>query len=187
MAPGESLAILGPSGSGKSTLLALVGGLLPVDSGEITVDGVALDPGSRAVAWIRQENALLPHRTLLDNVALPLLARGTDRVTAHVHALRELAALGLADHARTRARLVSGGEAQRAAVARAAVLAPGVVLADEPTASLDRPNALLVAECLTERFVRSIVLIATHDPRVAQRCSAVAELVDGCLIERARR
>lgn len=177
---GESLALLGPSGSGKSTLLALVGGLLRPQAGTITTNPA--DARQRpATAWIRQSNDLLPHRSLIDNVALPLLARGDRRVLAEDRAREELFDLGLADLATCLVRHVSGGEAQRTAVARGAVAPPAILLADEPTANLDRSNAERVAVSLTTRFPESLVLIATHDPAVAAHCSRVLRISEGRL------
>lgn len=178
---GESVAIMAPSGTGKSTFLAILGGLVSPDSGDISFNGRDILTAPLEVAWIRQSMDLLYRRTLTENVALPLLARGRSRPEAVDIAHRELCALGLAHLMDERVCDVSGGEAQRAAVARAAVSSPAILLADEPTANLDAKNASVVAHSLTTRFESTCVVMATHDPVVAAKAQRSFVLVDGSL------
>ena len=157
---GQRVAIVGPSGSGKSTLLGIAGLLRVPDHGVVEIGGRVVDSeigraAERAerVAWVLQSTVAFPDRSLAENVELalsPQVGCGSlgGRTGRRAAALDSLATVGLADRADTRARHVSGGELQRLGVARALVRRPAVVLADEPTASLDRSNADLVIEVL---------------------------------------
>jgi lipoprotein-releasing system ATP-binding protein len=190
--PGGRLAIMGPSGSGKSTLLAIVGGLEPPTAGSVRLDGVepfAADAAGRAafrnrrIGFVFQEHHLLPGCTALDNVVLPALAGG--RVTADVAARAErlLDRVGLGGRVHHLPEELSGGERQRVAVARALVLAPRLVLADEPTGQLDSRSAAAVAELLVELTAEAggMLVVVTHSGAVAARVGAMRELVDGRL------
>jgi putative ABC transport system ATP-binding protein len=143
---GEILAIMGPSGSGKSTLLHCLAGIFPPDSGEVWFDGRRLDTLGETertrlrrtvFGFVFQFGQLVPELTVADNVALPLLLNRAGRKAAYRKAGSWLARLGIGDKAARRTGELSGGEAQRVAVARALAMAPAVIFADEPTGSLD--------------------------------------------------
>jgi putative ABC transport system ATP-binding protein len=190
VAPGEVVTLVGASGSGKSTVLSIVGGLTQVDAGEVSVAGRALHKlparalekfRSECVGFVFQRANLVPVLTAAENVELSMLRL---RVPPRQRAerVREwLARVGLADQGRQRAASLSGGEQQRVAVARALAAEPAIVLADEPTASLDLTNALRLLELVREintRY-RSTFLIATHDPRVNQYATRSICIEDG--------
>jgi molybdate transport system ATP-binding protein len=145
-ADGETVAVLGPNGAGKTTLLRALAGLVPIDHGRITVDGVALDdpdagvfvvPERRSVGVMFQEYLLFPHLSVLENVAFPLRSRGTGRTEARARAHTWLDRVGLADRERAKPADLSGGQRQRVALARALVAEPAMLLLDEPLAALD--------------------------------------------------
>ncbi len=190
--PGGRLAIMGPSGSGKSTLLAIVGGLEEPTAGRVRLDGVepfAADAAARAafrnrrVGFVFQEHHLLPGCTALDNVVLPALAAGRVTADVAVRAARLLDRVGLGRRATHLPEELSGGERQRVAVARALVLAPRLVLADEPTGQLDSRSAAEVADLLVELAAEAggMLVVVTHSGDVARRVGAVRELIDGRL------
>lgn len=189
---GRQLAIMGPSGSGKSTLLAIIGGLDEPTAGRVRLDGVdpfAGDAAARAafrnrrIGFVFQEHHLLAGCTALDNVVLPALAAG--RVSADViaRAGRLLERVGLADRMAHMPDELSGGERQRVAVARALVLGPRLVLADEPTGQLDSRSSAQVSDLLVELAAESggMLVIVTHSADVARRVGRVRHLVDGRL------
>jgi putative ABC transport system ATP-binding protein len=180
---GESVAIQGASGSGKSTLLALLAGLDHVTSGKVWLCGqdlAALDEDARArlrarkVGFVFQSFQLLPHLDALENVRLPLDLAGelTPRM-ARERAAALLARVGLADRLHHLPSVLSGGEQQRVALARAFASAPQVLLADEPTGSLDAATGERVSELLfaMNRDQGSTLVLVTHDPVLAARCS----------------
>lgn len=183
--PGESAAVMAPSGTGKTTLLEIAGGLRQPDSGSVRFDGHPVGSEQVRVAWVRQSTDLLRRRSVEDNVALPLLAAGTAREMALRAAREELTQVGLHNCWSRQVKDISGGEAQRTAIARAAVAPPDILLADEPTASLDRDNATLVATALVSQFPSAVVLIATHDPAVAHAAQRVLTLTDGQIVDAA--
>lgn len=186
---GEFVAICGPSGSGKSTLLNLIGALDKPDSGELWVAGEDLAHSrgdlanfrARKVGFIFQLHNLIPSLTALENVLIPTLELNHSRRDARARAQGLLERVGLGDKAHRRPPELSGGERQRVAVARALVNNPEIVLADEPTGSLDSKNERQVLELLRElQSERGVTLIlVTHDPRVAQNADRVIELLDG--------
>lgn len=176
---GESVAVQGPSGVGKTTLLAILGGLVKPQAGQVT--------RTEQAAWVLQTNNALPRRTVLDNVALGLLADGVGRRQAEAHAISALSAVGLEDLLNEPARRLSGGELQRVSLARALAMTRALVIADEPTGQLDRSTAELVTDALVAGMSNGrAALIATHDPVVAARCSRVVHLSDGRLTESGR-
>lgn len=194
LAPGDKVALMGASGSGKSTLLHCLAGVLPPDSGEVWFDDSRLDtmPDARRsdirlrrMGVIFQFGDLVPELTLAENVMLPLLLTGSRRAAARAAALAVLDELGVADVADRRAGAVSGGQAQRAAVARAVVHEPAVIFADEPTGSLDTVNAEAVMDVIVTLADRrgSALLVVTHDHQVASHLDRMVTMRDGSLAE----
>ncbi len=194
VADGECVALLGRSGSGKSTLLQLVAGLVRAQSGRIAVQGTAVEqlqePALTAlrretVGFVYQHFCLLPTLTLLENVAMPLELMGKSPDVAATHAAQRLAQLDIGHLAERFPDQVSGGEQQRAGIARAMVAEPPLVLADEPTGSLDADNGERVFDALLEitRRERRSVLIATHSAALAARADRILTLRSGQIVE----
>lgn len=192
--PGELVLLEGPSGSGKTTLLSVAGGLLRPDAGEVRVDGERLHAGdagtcrrrrARLVGFVFQRSNLLPGLDALENVLVQAAVAGVPSGRALPRALELLEALGVDHLAARRVGGLSAGEEQRFAVARALVHEPRVILADEPTASLDSAAGRSVVELLVGlgRERGAAVLVATHDPRLAPFASRRLRLVDGVLDE----
>ncbi|MDU0347671.1 ABC transporter ATP-binding protein [Actinomyces sp. MRS3W] len=188
---GRSVAIVGPSGSGKSTLLSIVLGLLKPDAGRIRMTGKAVEAGlSGATSRLRRETVgmvfqsgyLLDELSPVENVMLPALAAGVDAGEARGRAERVLSDLGLAELERP-VGTYSGGEQQRVAIGRALVNSPKLLVADEPTASLDPDNRQAVVDLLLgQASTRGCgILLVTHDLAVAERADAVLRLADGRL------
>ncbi len=190
---GEMLAIVGASGVGKSTLLHLLGGLDRADSGRITVDGH--DLGAMAdqarvafrnaqVGFVFQFHHLLPEFSALENAEMPIRIARRSPAEARATASALLGRVGLAERLDHRPAMLSGGEQQRVAVARALVMQPALVLADEPTGDLDETtgDALhdLFREMHRERGLTSV--IATHNPRLAASCDRILRLEAGRLV-----
>ena len=183
---GEVVAVMGPSGSGKSTLLHCLGGLVPPDLGTVHVDGADLtslrEPAltvfrRQHLGYVFQWHGLLPDLTARENVAVAAWANGTRKRDALRRAGGLLEALGLGHVGDAAAQQVSGGEAQRIAVARALVNEPKVLLADEPTASLDRDAKFVVVDLLRSAALGGCaVVVATHDPEVAAAADRVVEV-----------
>ena len=187
---GEVVAVTGPSGSGKSTLLHLLGGLEQPQGGEIYWEGVRIDTLSveararrraGALGLVFQHHYLLPDLSLLDNLRVPGMLLGQD---LSERAGELLAQVGLAGRGHLYPEVLSGGERQRLAVARALVARPAALLADEPTGSLDRANALRVATLMLDlaRQHGSGVLLVTHDDHLAALADRRVELLDGQLL-----
>src|SRR5467141_706193 len=191
--PCEFVAIVGPSGCGKSTLLSLMGGLDRPTSGHVYGAGLPLgelpdkdlsDYRLQRVSTIFQTFNLIPSMTVEDNVALPLTIAGVELEERIKRAHHLLALVGLEDRARTRAGRLSGGEQQKVAVARALANRPGLILADEPTGSLDSAageGVLGLLEDLNRRG--ATVVLVTHDPEVARRARRVVRMIDGQAIQ----
>ncbi|MDR1188896.1 MAG: ATP-binding cassette domain-containing protein [Bifidobacteriaceae bacterium] len=174
------VAFMGPSGSGKTTLLGVVAGAVRAASGIVAVDG---KPGAAGRwEWIVQSSPLLNRRSAYDNVVLGPRARGESARAAAGAAGSALEALGIGGLANQRVYKLSGGERQRVAVARALAAGSELILADEPTASLDPRSRELVCDGLERAAVQgALVLVATHDPYVAGRAGLVYGLEDGRL------
>ena len=188
---GEWVALLGPSGAGKSTLLQLLGLLDRPSAGRVLLDGQdawALPDAQRTglrlsrVGFVFQQHNLLPQLTALENVALPAWRLLGTRARALERARELLQQLGLPDRAQLPARLLSVGEAQRVAIARALVNRPAVVLADEPTGSLDSASAARTLEAFAQvRAAGVALLMVTHDEAVAAGAARRLRLQDGAL------
>jgi putative ABC transport system ATP-binding protein len=190
VAPGEILAIMGPSGSGKSTLLHCLAGIFLPDRGEVLFGGQRvdqLDEAARtqlrrtAFGFVFQFGQLVPELTAIDNVALPLLLNKRKRRDAYEQARAWLGRLGLEGFEGRRSGELSGGQSQRVAVARALVLHPKVVFADEPTGSLDSLTSEQVMELLVElaRAEGTTVVLVTHEPRIAAYADREVMVRDG--------
>ncbi|MFD3440303.1 ABC transporter ATP-binding protein [Streptomyces sp. NPDC058685] len=187
---GEILAVTGASGSGKSTLLHCLAGIVRPDSGSVTYDGERLDrlPEKRlselrrtAFGVIFQFGQLIPELTALDNVALPLMLAGTARTEARACAGTLLERFGVRGQEDVRPGEMSGGQAQRAALARALVTRPRVVFADEPTGALDSlaSEQVMTALAHAARESGTAVLLVTHDAQVAAYADREVQLRDG--------
>jgi putative ABC transport system ATP-binding protein len=190
--PGEVVAVTGASGCGKSTLLHCAAGILTPDTGAVHVDGqdlAALPEEQRAalrrtkVGIVLQFGQLVPDLPLVDNVALPLLLGGHERGEAHQAAMKWLAQVGIAEDADAVPGELSGGQTQRAAVARALITGPSVVLADEPTGSLDSRAGQELLDVLLEaaRYRGAALLMVTHDNLVAASADREIRLRDGLI------
>lgn len=187
---GELLALTGPSGSGKSTLLNLCGLIDTPDAGEIMLGGTAvqgLDEKARtllrrdALGFVFQSFNLVPVMTVAENVDYPLFLAGVPAAERRERVAQQLAAVGLQAHAHHRPDALSGGQRQRVAIARALVKRPRLVIADEPTASLDSHTADQVLDLMRARGQAegAAFVIATHDSRLTRRCDRVVALLDG--------
>lgn len=187
---GETVALRGSSGSGKSSFLHCLAGIVPPDAGEVSLDGSPvwqLTAEDRArlrremFGFVFQFGELVPELTLVENVALPLRFSGVSRRGAEARAADLLGALGIGDLVHRRPAAVSGGEMQRAAIARALVHEPRVIFADEPTGALDQHTGDVVLNELLARSQQqgSSVVIVTHDDRVAKRADRIVTMVDG--------
>ena len=193
LAPGEIVLLTGPSGSGKSTILNLCGLIDTPDSGEIILDGRSITGLSEeqrtllrrdGLGFVFQSFNLVPVMTVAENVDYPLFIAGVDAAERRERVAAQLAAVGLLDHAKHRPDALSGGQRQRVAIARALVKRPRLVIADEPTASLDSHTADQVLDLMRERCHAegAAFVIATHDSRLTNRCDRVVALLDGRLV-----
>jgi putative ABC transport system ATP-binding protein len=189
---GELLALTGPSGSGKSTILNLCGLIDTPDSGDIVLGGrsvAGLDEVQRtllrrdALGFVFQSFNLVPVMTVAENVDYPLFIAGVPLAERRERVAAQLLAVGLQDHAHHRPDALSGGQRQRVAIARALVKRPKLVIADEPTASLDSVTADQVLDLMRERghAEGAAFVIATHDSRLTRRCDRIVALLDGRL------
>src|SRR5919197_2079721 len=189
----DSLAIMGPSGSGKSTLLGLLGGLDRPTRGSLAFEGrdvatLSDDELARVrnqvVGFVFQSFQLLPRTTALANVGLPLVYRGLGRAERRRRAAEALESVGLGHRLQHRPSQLSGGEQQRAAIARALAAEPAMLLADEPTGNLDSRSGEEVLELLARLHLeRGVAVVAvTHDPGVAARSDRTVVMRDGRLV-----
>jgi len=191
---GEFAALIGPSGSGKSTLLNLIGLLDRPTDGRVYIEGQeagTLEDADltrlrgRSVGFVFQHHYLLPEFTALENVMMPILAgRGRPDQEMRDSAAALLDRVGLTPWRDKKATDISGGQQQRVAIARSLAMKPALVLADEPTGNLDTRSADSVFDVLRDinETSRTTFLIVTHDPRLAQRCDRIIELVDGRIV-----
>jgi putative ABC transport system ATP-binding protein len=191
LAEGEFVSLLGPSGSGKSTLLSVMGLLEDWEAGEYWLCGEPMRRASRqrwswhrnrTIGFVFQAYNLISDLTLVENVELPLRYRGEPRGLARRRALQALEQLGLAARAEHYPRQISGGQQQRAAIARAVLNRPRLLLADEPTGNLDSTNAVAVLDLLSELHREgSTVVMVTHDASYAARAQRILRMQDGQL------
>ena len=188
--PGDAVAIMGPSGSGKTTLLHCLAGILRPDAGVVGWRDHDLARASDAertrlrrtdFGFVFQSGQLLPELPAAENVALPLMLGGADRVTASRLATQWLGHLGLAGTEQRRPGELSGGQQQRVAIARALVTSPGVVFADEPTGALDQDTGHEVMRVLCEATHErgTSLVVVTHDAQVARWCRTTVHMRDG--------
>lgn len=190
---GEILAVVGPSGAGKTTLLQIAGTLDRPDRGEVIFDGQnLLKLKDKKLSRFRNENLgfifqfhqLLPEFTALENVALPAFIHGTRKKTAFEEARRLLTELGMAHRLDHKPSELSGGEKQRAAIARALINRPAIVLADEPTGSLDSKNRDEIKEIIShlrQEYGQTFVIV-THDPEMAGIADRTLSMADGMIV-----
>lgn len=191
---GEVVSIVGPSGAGKTTLLQIIGTLDKADSGEISIDGKEISRMSKKqlsdfrnthIGFVFQFHQLLPEFTALENIMIPAYIAGKSRSEAKKRAMELLDFMGLTDRATHKPNELSGGEKQRVAVARALVNNPAVILADEPSGSLDSKNKAELHQLffdLRDKFGQTFVIV-THDEELASITDRTIHLRDGVIID----
>ena len=194
---GEYLSIIGPSGSGKSTLMHLLGCLDNPTSGKIILDGIDVSSASNTrlsrlrnekLGFVFQSFNLLPRLNILENTELPLVYSGIPHSERRPRALEALSAVGLNDRADHRPSQLSGGQCQRAAIARALVNRPKLILADEPTGALDSKTGETILQLFRDLHRQgNTVALVTHDPEIAAETPRKIQLLDGRIINDVRQ
>jgi ABC-type lipoprotein export system ATPase subunit len=193
---GDSIAIMGPSGSGKTTLLNIIGLIDKPDSGTITFKGVSIADytegesasyRNRNIGFVFQDHLLLPHLTVYENILLPLMAtkkKDEEYIAREMHIKMLMNKTAIAELKDKHPFRISGGEAQRVALVRALANNPSVLLADEPTGSLDSKNAELLGDLLLEmnKDFGITIILATHSAELAKKMSKTLKLAEGKLI-----
>ncbi len=195
---GEVVSIVGPSGAGKTTLLQIMGTLDKPDAGLLKIDGVEVNRlkekelsafRNRHIGFVFQFHQLLPEFTALENILIPAYIAGTSSKAAKARAIEILEFMNLSDRAHHKPNELSGGEKQRVAVARALINHPAVILADEPSGSLDSHNKEELHQLffhLRDTFGQTFVIV-THDEGLASLTDRTIQLVDGCVVNEARK
>jgi putative ABC transport system ATP-binding protein len=192
--PGEFVALVGPSGSGKTTMLSILAALLRPTSGQVLIDGEDLSDMSEGervrirrakIGFTFQSNNLIPYLTARENVEFMLRLNGRPGKLGRLRAEELLARLGLADRLNNLPAQMSGGQQQRVAIARALIHNPAVVLADEPTASLDTERAFQVVETFSNLIHENsrAGIMVTHDLRMCRYVDRILQMRDGCLVQ----
>ena len=190
---GEVVSIVGPSGAGKTTLLQIMGTLDKADSGSVVINGTEISRlkekelsafRNKEIGFVFQFHQLLPEFTALENITIPALINGTSSSAAKVRAMEILDFLGLSDRASHKPSELSGGEKQRVAVARALINNPSVILADEPSGSLDTKNKEELHNLffeLRDKLGQTFVIV-THDESLASQTDRTIHIVDGKIV-----
>lgn len=185
---GDSVAITGPSGSGKSTLLNIIGTLDTPDTGQVEIAGQDVKNikdlntfRRETVGFVFQLHNLIPTLTSVENVELPMYGTGLKTKQMKERALSLLESVGLGNKANKKPNILSGGERQRVAVARALVNKPKIILADEPTGSLDTENSKIIIKLLQkhQKEIGATLIIVTHEPQIAEQMKQKIQLTDG--------
>jgi ABC-type lipoprotein export system ATPase subunit len=190
---GQSIAIVGPSGSGKSTLLHILGLLTPIDSGSFQYNDCNMLTSTQlqrqairsGIGYIFQDSKLIPNLNVIENVAIPLLHRGVWPSEQKVRAASALEKVGLGHRFRHKPNQLSGGELMRVAIARALIVQPQIILADEPTGTLDSNNGQIVSDLLYNLVTADTALVmVTHHMPMADRADRILGIQDGFLSEK---
>ena len=185
---GEFVSIMGPSGSGKSSLLNMIGGLDNPDSGKITVNGVDItnkrdltNYRAKTIGFIFQLHNLIPSQTSLENVMLPMYESSLKSGQRRLRALELLDQVGLGERVNSYPTQLSGGERQRVAIARALANSPDIILADEPTGSLDSKSSGMIMDLLTKIWEKEkkTLIIITHEEEIGRRAQRIIHMLDG--------